>query len=69
MTGVPFRISSTHSRTRPLSQPARRGVSLICGAACGRRRAVRLSGAPCLQRISTWSPVLSVFRPGTPRMR
>ena len=41
----------------------------MCGAACGRRRAVRLSGAPCLQRISTWSPVLSVFRPGTPRMR
>ena len=41
----------------------------MCGAAGGRRRAVRLSGAPCLQRISTWSPVLSVFRPGTPRVR
>ena len=39
------------------------------GAAGGRRRAVRLSGAPCLQRISTGSPVLSVFRPGTPRVR
>ena len=30
--------------------------------------AVRLSGAPCLQRISTRSPVLSVLRPGTPRV-
>ena len=30
---------------------------------------MRRSGAPCLQRISTRSPVFSVFRPGTPRVR